>query len=419
MAISPGVLGLSHWELSDVPFWAFTMAALLAWERLGPNNTRRLLAAAVLTVIAYFTRSAGLPLLIGAGAWLVWRRRWKQLAMFAAVILPLAFFWWWRARTQGGVDYVQQFWFVNPYAPELGSVNVFGLVRRAFDNGLAYLTRHLPLLLIGRPTPIGVALSAVVIGLAAFGWVRRLRHAQVSELFLPLYIGLLLAWPATWSGERFLVPALPLLLFYAGESFAWLVRKVWPARVRAVGLATAALIALLTIPSLTLGARWGMTCTRQYMAGDRYACNGPEWRDFFYMSEFAGRTLPDNAVILSRKPRLLWAVSGGKKGRNYPMSPDPDSLFAAARAATARYVLLDRLDRLSQAYLMPAILARPDAFCVFYGLGPDRAALLGIRPEAERSARTIQADSATGGVQFEPCGVEYWRSAAVRDSVFR
>jgi hypothetical protein len=49
------------------------------------------------------------------------------------------------------------------------------------------------------------------------------RRARVADVFLPLYLGLIFIWPAVWSGERLLLPALPLLLFYAAEA---LVRAV-------------------------------------------------------------------------------------------------------------------------------------------------------------------------------------------------
>ncbi|MGH7471905.1 MAG: ArnT family glycosyltransferase, partial [Longimicrobiales bacterium] len=418
MALSPGVLGLSHWELSDVPFWAFTSAALLAWERLSPTNTRRLAVAIVLTMLAYFTRSAGLPLLVAAGLWLSWKRRWRQLAIFALGAAPLLLLWWWRARTQGGVDYVQQFWWVNPYAPELGNIDAVGLVKRALANSKDYLTTHLPVLLMGRAGKAGTVLASLVIGLAVFGWIRRLRHAQVSELFLPLYLGLLLVWPAVWSGERFLVPALPLILFYAAEALQRVVRKAVPTRARAVSLASAAAILLLALPALVENIRWGRACSRLYSQGDRYACLDSGSKDLLGISELAGLALPDSAVILSRKPRLVWAASGGRPGRNYPMSPEPDSLFKTARETGAQYVILDRVDRLSQVYLMPAIMRRPDAFCILYSLGPARSAILAIRPTAiTTSPLAPLPDSAR--VQFQICGPEYWRSPEVMESVLR
>ncbi|HEX6559313.1 MAG TPA: hypothetical protein VF021_07615, partial [Longimicrobiales bacterium] len=90
LAFSPGVLAQNHWVLSDVPFWAMTMVAVWAWQRMPDGLRARFFVAVLLTTLAYFTRSAGLPLLLAAGAWLAWRRRWKQLIVFAAVIVPLA-----------------------------------------------------------------------------------------------------------------------------------------------------------------------------------------------------------------------------------------------------------------------------------------------------------------------------------------
>lgn len=417
IAISPGVLQLSHWELSDVPFWAFTMAALLAWDRLGATNTKRLLVASALTLVAYFTRSAGLPLIVGAGLWLLWRRRWKQIAIFAAVIAPFAFLWWLRSRTQGGVDYVQQFWFVDPYNPAAGRVDVGGLFKRAWDNNAAYFQRHLPYLLVGRPGGFFFGLAALTGVLAVFGWVRRLRHAHVSELFLPFYIGLLLVWPAVWSGERFLVPVLPLLIFYAAEGLHRLVLRFAATRVRTLTLAAAAIVILLALPAFVQTLRWGSMCTRYYMLGDPYACHTPGYQDFFATAELAGRILPDQAVALSRKPRTFWAMSRGTiKGRVYPFTPEPDSLIAAANQAGARYIILDRTDALSQMYLTPALLKRPAAFCIVYAQGPERAAILGVKPGAE-TIRNVGADSTQAN--FQLCGPEYWRSRELMEATLR
>src|SRR5205085_2189714 len=106
-----------------------------AFERRRRSDDKHFAIAVLATVLAYFTRSAGLPLVIAAIAWLAWRQRWKHLAIFAGVLLPLMFLWWLRAHNlKGGVDYVQQFWSVNPYAPELGRAHIADLFTRAWDN---------------------------------------------------------------------------------------------------------------------------------------------------------------------------------------------------------------------------------------------------------------------------------------------
>ncbi len=405
LAISPGVLDLTHWVLSDVPFWALTMVAMWAWDRLRPGDYKTLAIAVVVTTLAYLTRSAGLPLVVAVVAWLTWKRRWQQLAIFAVVLAPFAFWWWWRARTQGGVDYVGQFWFVNPYDPSQGRIGFGELLARMKDNAWKYISWHLPVLLFGvqRYLP----LSIVVVALGMYGWIMRMRRPRISELFLPLYIGLLLIWPAVWSGERFLLPALPFILFYAGDAFVRLLRATAPSTARLVPAAVAGVLVLMGLPQLSQAAQLSSECMALYRAGDRYACWAQPWKDYAAIAELVPRALPDKSAILSRKPRTFYVISG-VPGEVFPLNPTPDSFFKAVRETGARYVLFDGIDALAQAYVAPVLMSRSNSFCIMFGLGQDRATLFGIRP-----AMTPPPASPN----FELCGPEFWRSAAIRDSV--
>lgn len=415
LAVAPGILTETHWILSDVPFWFFTVAALWAFERLPPGLHRRFAFAVGATVLAYFTRSAGLPLALAALAWLALRRRWQQLAVLAAVLGPLAFLWWLRARTQGGVDYVGQFLFVNPYSPELGRIGLTDLPARIGDNGEKYLRDHLPILLTGRNAAWMLWASIAVVLTAALGWAWRLRRPAVPELFTPMYIGLLLVWPAVWSGERFLLPFIPLLLFYAG----WFVVKAgrW-ANPRAGPVAAAALLAaavIAALPALSIQVRVGSQCTLAYRLGDRYPCLPPEWSDFFGVAEWTRLALPDSAVVISRKPRLFYVLSG-HPGRIYPFTERPGAFFAAADSARAHHLVFDFLDRPTQAYVRPVLLARPAAFCILFSSPIAGTAVFGIRPDAAGVPDTPTTDTSP---TFPLCGVEYWRSAEVRDDLLR
>lgn len=409
-AISPGVLALSHWELSDVPFWAMTTAALLLWERLPRGAKGRTAAAAALTVCAYLTRSAGLPLVIAAAAWLAWRRRWTQLALYAAVVLPPALAWAARTRAQGG--YASLIRTADVYAPDNGTVGAVGLAARLGENAMLYGGRFLPTLLGGSASPLLGVLSVLVLALAVYGWVRRLRRAAVAELWLPLYVAMLLVWNPDWAGDRLLLPLFPALLMYAGDGLARLGRMGFlPGRRMAPALG-AAVLAVAAVPGVAEGARMGTFCTAEYRRGDALPCLEPNWRDFFALAEEAGRTLPEGSAVLSRKPALFWSASG-LPGRTYPLAREPDALFRAAREAGARYVVLDNLDQVSSAYLTPILMRRPGAFCIVRSLGGDRATLLGIRPDAERIP-DLRGDpgEAQAQVGFKPCGPEYLRPGA-------
>ncbi len=405
VTISPGVLALSHWELSDVPGWALTTAALLAWERLPRGRTGRAALAAALTACAYLTRSAGLPLLIAALAWLVLRRRWRQLAVYAAVVLPPVLAW--GAWTRAQVGYVSLITSASAYAPDQGTIGASGLLSRMWENAGLYAGRFLPTLLGGTATPLLAVLAVLVVLLAVYGWIRRLRRPGVAELWVPLYVGMLLVWNPEWAGDRLLLPLFPTLLMYAGDGVARLARLGLGTRRPAVPALAAGVLALVALPGDVAAARLGTFCTRQHAAGVEYACLEPDWQEFFAQAEYAREALPPGSVVLSRKPALFWSASG-VPGRTYPLSREPAEFFRAARAAGARYVLLDRLDEVSEAYLTPILIRRPAAFCIVHTLGG--STLMGIRPDAERIA-DVRADpgEAEVSVPFKPCGPEYTR----------
>ena len=407
LAASPGVLELGHWVLSDVPFWAFTAVSLWAFERLRPELRGRFAVAVLATVLAYFTRSAGLPLVLAAFGWLALRRRWKQLGVLAAVVLPLAVLWWLRARGQGGVDYVSQFWFVDPYQPELGRIGAAGLLDRVLENGSKYIRIHFPILLAGATGPLPLLAGITGLGLAAFGWAKRVRRPTLAEIFLPLYLGLLWSGPAVWSGERFLLPALPLLLYYAGDGLVRIGRLWKPSATLALGAATAAVLLALGLPATVSSMQLSGRCMLDYRVGNRYPCLPPVWREFFDMGEWARASLPQDAVVLSRKPRLFYAISG-LRGRVYPFSDSSRTWCGRRNEVRARCIVIDGLGSLSQMYLLPAVLGRPDAFCVMRAMPGGTAMRLGIRPGAAGLPDRPRDPNAA----VAACGPEYWRPDA-------
>lgn len=412
VAVSPGVLDLAHWELSDVPFWTFLTAALLGWERLGRARTGRTALASLATAAAYATRSAALPLLVAAAGWLALKRRWRQLAVFAAVTLPPFAAWWLWTRAHGG--YARLIAYVDPYAPDKGTVGAWDMVVRAGDNLRLYGGRYLPTLVSGSAGTLAVALSVALVAFALYGWMRRVRRPGVTELVLPLYVGMLLVWSPAFAGERLLLPIYPMLLLYAGEAAIRLGRLARPLPRVALPAAAGAAVLLVALPGAAEAVETGRRCTAEYRAGSRYACLPPGLQDFYAMAELAPRIVPDGSVVLSRKAALFWAASG-VPGRTYPLERSPDALFRAAREAGARYVMLDRIDEMAEQYLTPILMRRPQAFCVMYAQGPEQAALLAIRPGAEAMA-DLRDDpgAAQAEVGFQLCGPELWRSPEAR-----
>ncbi len=380
LAVLPGPLALAHQVLSDVPFWALALFALWAAAPGEHSGERSRLgwavAAAGLASVAYMTRSAGLPLIVALAASLALRRRWRELAALAVIAGTPAVLWWMRGRALGAAGYTSHLRYLDPYQPSLGTPDAAGWASRIAQNLAHYFGEHLPVM-FGGMEPLRVATGGVLVVLALAGWVRRLGRAGAAELFLPLYAGLLLVWPATWSGERFLLPILPLLLVYAGETVrdgAAVVRMpAW------AGMAAAGALALVVLPGTAQRVRDGARCTGAYLDGDPLPCLTPVWHDLMAVPMMARGRLPPDAVVLSRKPMLFYVLSG-YPSRIYPSSPDPAALLRAAREAGAEWVLVDQVPDLAPVFLYPALRARRGDFCVVTNLALPAAALARLDP---------------------------------------
>jgi hypothetical protein len=420
VAASAGVVYYSHWILSDPVFVLLIFTALWALERGEQKSwdARWIAFGAAAALGAYFTRSAGLPLLVAVLGWLALRRRFRTLgAVGAAFALPVVV-WWLRGRSAGVGDYADEFWLVDPYQPGLGTVGIGGLAARAMENGVGYVTRHVPAAVVGSQSAWLTLLGVGLVGAAVYGWVvEGRRKVGVAELFVPLYVGLILVWPEVWGGDRFVLPVLPLLFLYASVALErWTARLGGGARVVAAGA-----FVLLLLPALGswLGAtREARACSTAIESGGPFACYGQRVTEFVGAAGWMGGALPEGSVVMTRKPRIFYVMSEGIPSRTFPFDPDPDAQLAAADAVGARYVLLDRWDGQAARFVGTAVRERPGAFCFVRGFGTDAdpgAQLLGILPPEQRSAvRTNDA----GGVVIALCPAAYAPGDAARGAAY-
>ena len=407
--------------LSDVPFLAFTVGVLALMEGArrrgtgvdgspGPDGSTEVrtsvdgespasaaegltrpgivavAGAVVLAGLAVLTRSAGAPLAVALLGVLAWQRRWKLAAASGVALAVPTLAWWLRGR---GIEaegaYLREFWMVNPYRPELGEIGWTGLIPRAVENAFGYVGTHLPTALAG-PSSLGSILGFAFVALAVVGWIRAVRSAPgVAEAFVPMYLALILVWPAVWSGDRFVLPLLPVLLLYAGEGVAAAAARLREAAI-APALAAATAVLLLAQGSSVLSASdRAAACRGAVRAGGPWACAGQGMVQFTEAARWAGVNLPEGSVVLTRKPRIWYAMSGVPT-RTYPFVSDVEVLLEDAREAGASYVVLDRVGAQAQ-LLAAAIGSRLSAFCSVASFGSGdgpRTELLGILPEAER-----------------------------------
>ncbi len=421
--LTASVVDYSRWLLSDVPFLALTLLALWAADRADgqppdggeagaeadaaggggeptpAHATAWWTVALALTGLAYFTRSAGLPLVVAVLGVLALRRRWRTLAAGGVALGGAALWWFLRARavavSQGA--YGSEFWLVDPYRPELGRVGVGGLLGRVAANVVGYLTAHVPTGLVGNAQGPATALGILVALLGLVGWGLALRRRlRAAELFLPLYTGLILLWPEVWSGDRFALPLLPILLLYAATALRTGLRRLGPVAVTGGLAGFGGLVLLAQGAGIVRTAGDAAACRGAAATAGPYACYGAPMLEFTQAARWAGLNLPPGSAALTRKPRI-WYVLSGQPSRTYPFVADTDSLLAAADDAGARWMVLDFVGAQGMRYLGRAVAARPGDFCITAGFGGDSrrpgTQLIGVLPPEARGESSTDPEA--------------------------
>lgn len=416
VGMSPSLLYHSHWVLSDVPFLAFTVLALWMFERVlrggrrggeGQSGNLSLAAAALLVAMAYFTRSAGLPLVAAVIGALALRRDTRGGAVVGVTVGVPALLWLLRARVAGPGEgrYGSEFFLLDPYQPDLGPAGLGDFATRITDNLAGYGVRFLPETVVGGQGGLFALLVGALVLVAAWGWMRALRRGPgVAELFLPLYGGLILLWPQVWSGDRFALPLVPLLLVFAVEGARELARS-WSKTARG-GL----LLACGILVALPAGRDWiaereqAALCNAAAARAGPWACGGAALVDFVATAEWAGQNLGDGSAALTRKPRI-WYLTSGIPTRTYPFSERPGALRAAAGEARAEYVVLDFVGNQGVRYVGAALGAEPGAFCLVGAFGGNSGVpatrLLRLMPPGRESGSRVEE----GQIRLASCPV--------------
>jgi len=394
VAALPGPLPISNQVLSDVPFWCFAMLGLWAYARAeeAERPVRWEVLGAATLILGFFTRTAGLPLVVAASLWMVLHRRWRGLAILLGPLVPLAAAWAMRNRMAGGASaYQREFWWVNPYDPAEGTIGPLGLLQRIWENVERYGGWHLPAMLIGdqpRESIWPPVLATALVIAAVCGWAMRVKRPSVAELFVPLYVGLLLIWPATWAGERFLLPLMPLLIGYAALCLLALGARIRQPYLPAV--VGAGILAGVAFIGDRYHARIASGCRAEYLAGRMVPCLPPVWSELLEVGHLVRGRLPEGSVVIHRKPSLFYAVSG-YRSRLYPKTTEPDSFFVMVRETGADFVVVDQISDMAP-YLHAVIAQRQNKFCIIREFSFQNAMFARILPDAPPPPRPLAPD---------------------------
>ena len=331
------------WKLRDdiiteMPFLLFLYAALFAMNTwVGPDQPTlslpRAVGIGVLMFWASAIRTVGIllvPSLLLAELVTYRRVRWRTLLVLG-VCLGLKVLQTMVFGGEGG--YLDQ---------------VTGLATAAVRNLRLNAGAYLSLWHNGVSRWGQFGLAALVSGLALVGYVVRCcKGATVLEIFPVVYTPVILAWPA-FQGNRFMLPLVPLILFFALVGAITCAEALRPRVVASACVGLGALIAAAYLGTY-LQADYGPL---------REGIHQAEAQDLF---RFVREHTPPDAVVLFQKPRAL-ALLTDRRGGYGAVSTGEEGLWAALRHLHATYLIVTHGKHGDSGYLLPVIELHPETF---------------------------------------------------------
>ncbi|MBN2083743.1 MAG: hypothetical protein JW748_00865 [Anaerolineales bacterium] len=307
MGLNPAVLSLFNDILSDIPFLLFSMAAILLIQNVlverhaEPAGWKEYTLLGVFLAASCFVRTAGIilvciallsELIALAGVprsgtdWKGWKP-WFLHALPYLVFLVLA-----------GMAYLLLPGGEQGYLQSLGEISL-GQIKTNFT----YYVERWQLLFAAvpfYPLVFGAALPFVLIGV-----LRNLRRYYVFAIYGAAMMGMILLWPAT-QGIRFLLPILPLGLFFFFLGVEWFIGALEGAERKAALAAAFLCVALVGFFFLRQSAELTLANQRS----NRAFFEGPFSNSAQELFEYIENNSTEESVILFFKPRALRLTTG-------------------------------------------------------------------------------------------------------------
>jgi Dolichyl-phosphate-mannose-protein mannosyltransferase len=313
---------LSTMVLSETMFAALCTGCLLllrATETNGKNDRhgRRWILAAVLAGLACLTRTAGVCVVATGVICALRQRRPGRAAGFLAISLAVCAPWIWWVLTQHPPQ-------TDAYysAANYGSWNVFSSYFPP-DRKIAVVILNV-LMLLQTPLVLPAVrwnglLEVLLIVAALIVGLPRVKKLTVLDIFLGVYVAMMLAW--AWPPFRFVVVVYPLMLLFGWRMWRATL-ELFPRRAGIVArLAGAAILAAVFVPCL-----WRLVDS----ARDTIRVGVPggvqdSWNDTRQQLDWIRDKTPADAVVLANLDPVFYLYTGRKGVRGF--QADPYGLF--------------------------------------------------------------------------------------------
>lgn len=396
IAINPLLLEYAHQTYSEILF-----GLLLVWtihfimRSCETESIMMPILTAVLCMISFYIRVAGVTLAGSAMIFFLFQRRWKQLIAFllACGILysPMKIYEWTSGATAFGQASILLL--KNPYNTLEGTETFSGFIGRFINNIFNYANYQIPTALgfsmpqeiasaDGRLWPIPSAFFGTLLSMLLFiGFISFIIYQRKSVLallgyFILIYISFVsLALQNLFATPRMLVPIIPFLCMGTLEGVRWIGNRFSFHKRSAADTILAKRLVLTAWAGLLLVNMLqteevienNLPIVKANLGGNELAGFTDDWANYIRAAQWIKSNLPvDSTRVICRKPEFFSLYAG-----NYVLEGvykidqvDPDSIVARWKYRNMTHVLYDNFQWSStlRRYIQPVAEKYPQMF---------------------------------------------------------
>ncbi len=364
--------------LSETPFLCFSLGALYFFMRARADRESFYYLSLIFATYAFFIRTAGITLIIGMMGFLLLKKQYKYSVIFILLFIAVSVPWQIRnSNIPSDASYIDLLLAKEPLQIELGRVNLFDILSRLWENFIFYSFTILPKTLLPiLHSSVSLSIAGLIFsGIMLIGFLKRIEKWSAIELYFVLSMVILLAWPRRWSSERFLLPILPLLIVYLFFGIRWLSDRV---NFKYLFEGLTAILVLVNIVAIILTAKITIRDNIEYFRGDVYAGYEYDWRRYFETIDWVKENVPEDKIIMARKPEFVYLLSG-HKSFVYPITTDHNRMRDAI--ARSDYIIIDNfyVTRPAKRWLFPFLQQEKEKYRLVYQTKNPQFLLMEVR----------------------------------------
>ena len=402
MALNPAINEFSHWTLTEAPYFLISLLGVYLFDAgVKSKSLSKFIGASAVAVLSIYIRPVGAALIIGGFLYLLFRKEFRRGFIFLAVAVIIYGPWFIRNQLvktgAEGSFYLANFLSKTP-GSDAGAVDIGNLISRIGDNLGSYLLRDIPTVITGFLNQANlfngiIGVIFVVIGL--IGAIKLfLKRSSVIPYYVVIYLATLMVYSSAFATFRFIMPLSPLLIILLWRGLELSKPLNLEEHSRKIITGFAVLAVLLTAVSYFPVAKRNTGNSIDFLSGKHNLFAGqPQWRSFYDACKWIEGNTPEDANLISRKPRMSYIFSN-RRGSNYLYSPSPAKVIADIDSAGADYVIIDRLSGTTQQYLIPAVNGFRYRFVPVYVSPPPETYVLKILSEEEATQRALEEKAA-------------------------